>query len=182
MAKKTNKTSHVMNLLTNGSEELPASPAPGQNKALSQKITVVDEADTNKRVSTQIASELSKELSKDTALQDPPKAPEGSFQPSSSAEEEDPICFVNVMEELVRKHNTQKMMEEYNVCTCKRCQADVRALALSNLPPKYIVTERASLPLLLSYYESRYRIPIFTQLVKACIEVHDHPRHNNPAA
>lgn len=179
MARKTNKTSHVMNLLTNGAGAAepapPAAPAPGQGST--PKITVVDEADTNNRLSAQIASKLSRELSEEQAVR---MEPDDANQPipPSSADAENPICFINVMEELVRKNDIEKLMREYDVCTCSRCRADVCALSLSNLPPKYIVAERASLPPLLSYYESRYRITIFTQLIKACMEVRSNPRHS----
>ena len=85
MAKKTNKTSHVMDLLTNGASpevETPAngsgaapSPAggPAQEKAgeaqahpAASKVTVVDEGSLNDRLSQEILSNLSKELKDDT--------------------------------------------------------------------------------------------------------------------
>ena len=80
MAKKTNKTSHVMDLLTNGAsgDSTPASePAtPSQDAATGQekktdvqshsvtpkKVTVVDEGSRNDRVSQEILNNLAQEL------------------------------------------------------------------------------------------------------------------------
>ena len=84
MAKKTNKTSHVMDLLTNGAsgDSTPASePAtPSQDAATGQekktdvqshsvtpkKVTVVDEGSRNDRVSQEILNNLAQELKAET--------------------------------------------------------------------------------------------------------------------
>ncbi len=84
MAKKTNKTSHVMDLLTNGAsgESTPAndstasdaSAAAGQEKkgdiqshsVTPKKVTVVDEGSRNDRVSQEILNKLSEELEEDS--------------------------------------------------------------------------------------------------------------------
>lgn len=75
MAKKTNKTSHVMDLLTNGASQENHDPvgAPdgsGQGKngdvqshtVTPAKVTVVDEGSRNDRISQDILSKLSEEL------------------------------------------------------------------------------------------------------------------------
>ena len=206
MPRKTNKTSHVLNLLTNGSGEPAAqsqtsaasAAAPPQKPASSleqapsspvPKVTVVDEADTNNRVARNILAGLTEELKKDSVpsaqAADSASAPvsinAASAEPEKPALQESPkknFLFVNVMEELVKSQNLDKFIEEYHVCGCSRCRADVCALALTWLPPKYIVTDQEALPILLSYYGNRYRVPILSQLIKACIQVREDPRHN----
>ena len=168
MAKKSNKTSHVLNLLTNGSSDPASSPQPAAPQG---KITVVDEADTNKRVSGEILKGLKKELAKECNT-----GKKGEIEDAKPQ-----FCFVNVMEELIRRQDLDRYISEYQVCGCSRCRADVCALALSRLPAKYIVTDSASLPLLLSFYNNRYRVAILTQLIQACLEVKEHPRHEGAA-
>ena len=85
--------------------------------------------------------------------------------------------FVNVMEQLILRQDMSKVLEQYNVCTCTRCIADVCALTLSALPAKYVVTSKDSISPLLSYYESRNKIPMLTAMIKACNMVRDNPRH-----
>lgn len=75
MAKKTNKTSHVMDLLTNGSSEETVEPvseaaSPSQEKksdvqshtVTPAKVTVVDEGSRNDRLSQEILGKLTEEL------------------------------------------------------------------------------------------------------------------------
>lgn len=267
MAKKTNKTSHVMDLLTNGaspeveapangSAAAPLAEAAGQEKAgdtqaqahaAAPKVTVVDEGSLNDRLSQEILSNLSKELKEDTQstsrtasaggadagstagreaadgstgaagdsgagtgvnagngsaeAQDdaaspgpaattqmdgmsPPVSPVGQTHHAiipksqiSSNLQTGEYRFVNVMEQLMLRQDVASFQEQYNVCKCKRCTADVYALALTGLPSKYVVTRKDSLSPILSYYESKYKIFMLTELIKACNKVRESPRH-----
>lgn len=50
----------------------------------------------------------------------------------------------NYMEDLVEiKYN--KLILNENTCKCKKCRLDVISLALNNLPPKYVVTDKGAL-------------------------------------
>lgn len=67
MAKKTNKTSHVLNLLTNSAPAEDTDTADKKSDvsahaAASPKVTVVDEGSRNDRVSQEILNHLSEEL------------------------------------------------------------------------------------------------------------------------
>lgn len=85
--------------------------------------------------------------------------------------------FVNVMEQLLLRQNMENYLDQYNVCKCARCMADVCALTLTGLPSKYVVTSKDSLSPLLSYYESKYKIYMLTEIIKACNRVRENPRH-----
>lgn len=85
--------------------------------------------------------------------------------------------FVNVMEHLMLRQDISSYMDQYNVCKCPRCMADVCALALTGLPPKYVVTSKNSLSPLISYYENKNKITILTALIKACNRVRENPHH-----
>ncbi len=90
--------------------------------------------------------------------------------------EEGIVCF-NIMRALVEA-KTDKYIKMFGLCTCPRCRIDVIALALTNLPAKYVVAERedAMVPLL-SVYESRYNAAVVTQVINACKQVMESPRH-----
>lgn len=87
--------------------------------------------------------------------------------------------FVNVMERLIMRQNMDSFFEQYGVCRCERCVADVYALALTGLPSKYVVTTKDSLSPILSYYESKYKIYMLTEIIKACNRVRESPRHKS---
>lgn len=110
----------------------------------------------------------------------PKKATPRSIIPPSQIDQNlnnDQYRFVNVMEQLILRQDINDYLEQYNVCKCTRCMADVCALALSGLPAKYVVTSKDSISPLLSYYESRNKIPVLTALIKACNMVRENPRH-----
>lgn len=46
----------------------------------------------------------------------------------------DGFVFYNIMESIVQE-KAIKYMKQFGNCTCKRCEADTIALALSKLPP-----------------------------------------------
>lgn len=85
--------------------------------------------------------------------------------------------ILNVVERVLGRTNLKDQMKKYDVCTCSRCCADVMALCLTCLPPKYVVVDGSPTAPIIGYYESRNRARIITEIVKACILVKEKPRH-----
>jgi hypothetical protein len=85
------------------------------------------------------------------------------------------ICF-NVTQALVEDKAT-KYIKMFGLCPCARCRIDVIALALSNLPPKYVVAKPHDLVPRLSLYEQKYNAAVVTQVMSACRKVLDRPHH-----
>ncbi len=80
---------------------------------------------------------------------------------------------LNIMELLVYEH-LDEVMSKFNTCQCDRCRCDVAALALTNLPAKYVVTH--------PQYRSRAQQSIDLKsvvdaMVKAVIQVRGNLRH-----
>lgn len=84
--------------------------------------------------------------------------------------------YLNIMEYVV-KSRAKEYMEKFDVCLCGRCIADVTALSLTHLPPKYIVVEAPSASPLLNYYSNRLSQQIIVELTKACAVVKENPHH-----
>ena len=57
---------------------------------------------------------------------------------------------VNIMEEILTPELILDALKSNDTCTCSRCQADVKALMLTRLPPKYIVADNTAVPMLLT--------------------------------
>lgn len=90
--------------------------------------------------------------------------------------EEKVFYYINVYESLVveRLEEFQRM---FDVCTCPRCSADIIALALTNLPARYIVSDNKKTIPLLSFYREKFKTSIAAQLSNACIVVKQKPNH-----
>ena len=84
---------------------------------------------------------------------------------------------VNIMEEILTPELILDALKSNGTCTCSRCQADVKALMLTRLPPKYIVADNTSVPMLLTYYNNKFRVAIISQSIRACMDVKERPRH-----
>ena len=116
-----------------------------------------------------------------TPVQEKTKEPESQEEPGSQEEQKQEARpgyrVVNIMYEILTPELILDALKSNGTCTCSRCQADVKALMLTRLPPKYIVADNTSVPMLLTYYNNKFRVAIISQSIRACMEVKEHPRH-----
>ena len=96
--------------------------------------------------------------------------------PSQEAAEPAETEIVNVMQILVSE-NVDRYVDMFQVCRCSRCMADVQALALTNLPAKYVVMDRGKFSSMLGFYRHSYSSAVMIELTKACNVVKQHPHH-----
>lgn len=238
MAKKTNKTSHVLNLITSSQppvassgETQPSSSASGETqqegsaaeepvRVPSANVTVVDPREEGK-LAEEIQKNLIREMEKEqeekhaeeqaeqsreqeeqseqpqeqtkqtqeqpeqseeqpkikvgTPVQEKTKEPES--QEEQKQEARPGYRVVNIMYEILTPELILDALKSNGTCTCSRCQADVKALMLTRLPPKYIVADNTSVPMLLTYYNNKFRVAIISQSIRACMDVKERPRH-----
>ena len=225
MAKKTNKTSHVLNLITgsqppvaSSGETQPSSSASGETqqegsaaeepvRVPSANVTVVDPREEGKlaeEIQKNLIQELEKEQTEEQAEQpgeqeeqseeqSEEQTEEQTEQPKTNAgtpvqkepehqeeqKQEDGPSYrvVNIMEEILTPELILDALKSNDTCTCSRCQADVKALMLTRLPPKYIVADNTTVPMLLTFYRNKFRVAVLSQSMRACMEVKEHPRH-----
>ncbi|MGC4019604.1 MAG: late competence development ComFB family protein [Muricomes sp.] len=69
-------------------------------------------------------------------------------------------------------------MKQFGVCTCSHCKADVMALALTKLSPKYVVVNKTAVSPLINFYSNKYAGQITVEITKACIRVNEAPHHS----
>lgn len=233
MAKKTNKTSHVLNLITgsqppvaSSGETQPPSSASGETqqegsaaeepvRVPSANVTVVDPREEGKlaeEIQKNLIQELEKEQTEEQAEQPGEQEEQSEEQTEEQSEEqseeqteeqieqpktnagtpvqkepeqqeeqkqEDGPSYrvVNIMEEILTPELILDALKSNDTCTCSRCQADVKALMLTRLPPKYIVADNTTVPMLLTFYRNKFRVAVLSQSMRACMEVKEHPRH-----
>ena len=196
MAKKTNKTSHVLNLITgsqppvapSGETQQEGSAAEEPVRVPSANVTVVDPREEGK-LAEEIQKNLIRELEKEQAEQPQEQAeqPQANAGVAVQEKQEEPeqknqqkrlsYRVVNVMEEILTPELILDALKSNDTCTCSRCQADVKALMLTRLPPKYIVADNTTVPMLLTFYRNKFRVAVLSQSMRACMEVKEHPRH-----
>lgn len=193
MAKKSNKTEHVLKLITMNDEadqddlfglpeELagkgstaaavpkPDKPSkadkPAKEKASKAREPEVKEAEPKIKPAEPEAKQTEPEI-KPVIPETKPTRPQ--------AKPADPD-LINIPETLVRE-KIDLVMERMKVCTCRTCVNDVMALALNSLPTKYIATDAGRQYFQMETYKKQYETDILAALTKACVRVKAAPRH-----
>ncbi|MFR3647306.1 MAG: late competence development ComFB family protein [Enterocloster aldenensis] len=224
MPRKTNKTSHVLNLITNGSAPEQEAAAEKKEEAQQEKKDAVTEAAQGGAPKEAAQGRAPKETVREAA----PKETVQSGAPKETAQEavnpKEPVSritangdktvivvdetsrndnisnkildrltdqleeeiqgkldhyhMVNVMEQILKRMNLKQYLKQYDVCMCSRCQADVMALILTRLPAKYVVVDESSTAPIIGFYESKFKVRILTEIIKACMDVKENPRHD----
>lgn len=83
----------------------------------------------------------------------------------------------NYMEEIV--YNLMKeVLSDIKVCACEKCLMDIAAIALNDLPPKYIVTERGELYSKINALRQQFEVDVISAITKAAVIVKRNPRHD----
>ena len=100
---------------------------------------------------------------------------EAPFLPREVKLPDGAVC-VNVMELLVEER-LERYVRMFGLCTCPRCLADARALALTRLPSKYVVLNGDTAIPTLSLYRSKFESMVIAQVIQACKSVMESPRH-----
>lgn len=100
-----------------------------------------------------------------------------SKESSSAPEPEKPTFkYLNVMEHVVQ-NKVHEYAAKFDTCCCGHCIADITALTLTNLPPKYVVVKPPTASPLLNFYMNRYSQQVIVEITKACFTVKQNPHH-----
>lgn len=85
--------------------------------------------------------------------------------------------LVNYMEVVV-DHTLPHMLKAFpDFCACNECILDVKALALNNLQPHYVVTEKGELYTRIDEMRVQFEADVMKALVEAILRVKTQPRH-----
>lgn len=161
-----------------------------REKALSDEIRAgllqALEAETDTTPAQAVAEETSPdENAVDNMLSTEPAEQKTICFPSQGAEEEHALVtphgekdvqYINVLQELVEEEAAY-YVENMLQCRCARCVADMKALALTNLPSKYVVLDSKRRNAMMSLYAARYDKLLSVQMMRACVLVNENPHH-----
>jgi competence protein ComFB len=89
------------------------------------------------------------------------------------------IYMLNNYMEFVIDHVLPDVLKPYNnICKCERCIEDIKAIALNNLKPMYIVTEKGNVYAKVNELKTQFMTDAITELVRAIEIVSKNPRHD----
>ncbi|MBE5993418.1 MAG: hypothetical protein E7247_13660 [Paenibacillaceae bacterium] len=108
--------------------------------------------------------------------EDTPAKPEPSVTDTPTAPKASNFKYLNVMEHVV-ENIARDYVGRLGGCTCEHCIADVTALTLNKLTPKYVVVEPPAASPLLNFYSSRFAPQVIVELTKSCFIVKENPHH-----
>lgn len=157
-----------------------AAPAKETSVKLEVPVSDVSAAEATPAAEAKLEASENTAQAAEAAPQETPAAPKPA--PAAAPTDADKLLppddarFANVMEQLVGE-KLEKYVKLFHLCNCPRCLADARALALSRLPAKYVVLSSTAYRPMMSYYEAKFDSAVTTQIVYACKQVLEAPRH-----
>lgn len=147
MNKKTNKTAHVLKLLTNVEE--PINENPILNAEFKDEMIHSRTAINNPTVNVQKPSSVDSNV---------PKA-----------------VGINIISELVQE-NLPIVLERFRCCSCEICKAELTVAALNQIPPQYAYVTNKSFDEVNSL-KGKYKGSVINVLVKLVINIKSNPIH-----
>ncbi len=85
--------------------------------------------------------------------------------------------LINVMEILVSETIDEIFNLDKSICDCCRCRLDICAVALNNLPTKYVVTAQGEVLHRTSVLKNQFKVDIIRELTEAIETVRENPHH-----
>lgn len=83
----------------------------------------------------------------------------------------------NYMEIFIDDELSEILNQYENICKCPLCIEDIKAVALNQLKPLYVVTEKGSLYTKLNELEVQFKIDVIKEITNAIEIVSENPRH-----
>ncbi len=83
----------------------------------------------------------------------------------------------NYMEDVVIS-TSEDILKLMDICKCEKCKADITAIALNELPPKYVVTAIGELYTKVNELEQQFSVDVQTAIIKAALIVGKNPKHD----
>lgn len=89
------------------------------------------------------------------------------------------------MSEIILKNFTEEIvfdlvddvLENMDICNCEKCKMDIIAMALNELPQKYVVSKKGELYSKVNSFKSQIEIDVVTAITRAAMIVKGKPQH-----
>ena len=84
--------------------------------------------------------------------------------------------YRNIMEDIVEEQYNG-IKDRLDVCSCEQCHSDIVALALNNLPPRYVSTVSGLTFSKVASTKMQFQTDVQAALIRAAQIVKQYPRH-----
>jgi competence protein ComFB len=84
---------------------------------------------------------------------------------------------VNLTEILVEQVMEKQLTKRTDICSCPACQADIMAIALNNLPPRYVNSDKGEILVRTGILNTQLATDLLVEVSKAIEHVKKNPRH-----
>ncbi|MDT8719467.1 late competence development ComFB family protein [Clostridium sp. 19966] len=84
----------------------------------------------------------------------------------------------NYMEQVVAEALPAIISKYENICKCEKCIDDIKALALNNLKPLYIATEKGAMYSKIKKLQLQFSVDVINEITRAIEIVSKNPVHN----
>lgn len=84
----------------------------------------------------------------------------------------------NYMETIIDNILPEVLDKSENICKCEVCIEDIKARALNNLKPLYVVTEKGIVYTKVNELRTQFMTDALKELLQAIEIVSKHPRHS----
>lgn len=75
-------------------------------------------------------------------------------------------------------YKTNDILKTMDICKCEKCKLDIVAIALNDLPPKYVVSQMGELFAKVNELTQQFEVDIESAIVKAATQVANNPKHD----
>ncbi|MEG0894459.1 MAG: late competence development ComFB family protein [Oscillospiraceae bacterium] len=86
---------------------------------------------------------------------------------------------VKNMMEIIVEQQMEKILRHYDCCKCDKCKEDIFAIALNNMPPKYVSTRMGSFYARLDALSFQVDADVYKAIVRGIEMVKNNPNHND---
>jgi len=82
----------------------------------------------------------------------------------------------NLMEDAVFQA-IKDTLKEYDYCDCEKCQLDIAAISLNQLPPRYVVTDKGDSYARADFLDLQNYLDVLSTVISAAKTVANRPHH-----
>ncbi len=86
--------------------------------------------------------------------------------------------FLKNYMEVAVDHNLEQLLKAFPyICTCEKCVIDIKAIALNNLKPHYVVTDEGEMWTRVGELNLQFETDVLKALIDSISVVNAKPRH-----
>lgn len=85
--------------------------------------------------------------------------------------------MINIVEKLVRDCLDEVLELRPGMCRCDKCVADIMAVALNNLQPRYVVSDKGETLAKAAFLDKDLKMALLIAVAEAAERISTNPRH-----